>query len=66
LLGDFNIKVGREDISKPIIFIMIKGLVQYMQHEKSLKSEMFPHCKILIAFGLLLMGTDAIRLIMSS
>jgi hypothetical protein len=46
LLGYFNVKVGREDIFKPTIFIMIKGLVQYMQHEKPAKSTMFPHCKV--------------------
>lgn len=46
LLRDFNIKVGRDDIFKPTTSIIIKGLMEYMQHEKSVKSTMFHHCKV--------------------
>jgi hypothetical protein len=39
-LGDYNAKVGREDIFKPIVvnFVTLKNLI--------VKSTTFPHCNI--------------------
>jgi hypothetical protein len=72
LLGDFNAKVGREDILKPtigikvymkLVMIRVSGLVNFAT-SKSLrvKSTMFPHRKSIHILGRLQIGKPTIRL----